>query len=479
MSLLPETVARRNAYTRPGYSLIGYEPVALPAFRLTLEAVGERRKAVSPIEEFALYCVDAGLDDPKELAEFLGLHETVVERALVNQWQLDNIGYIVDSPGGRHRLTLTERGARAKKQLVSTTPEQVEPSVTFDRLLWSVTPEQLDLMHPRDMPHLQLVRPRSARQPDTSDLDVIRLNQLLTGTKLRMRYGPPEEMELLAVRRVKNAEKRHVSAVLLVWTSPTSHPQVGAFIDGHESEEHSASIAELGGVEHVGLAGRLTPILPERVPVHVRTVLVSEATVADLEAEAARLEQMLAGSGQESDDGDAGGRSELQARLDAAQGQLARMPARMLPVWRHRAVLDAATTAQRRLLISARRLRSLTVDDDFLARLRSMLEAGTAVDLAIPALGDDGRDPDRKVEEVLKSYRKRYPKLSLARYSEAIGNTLIADGAWVISEFPWLAHQGDRRDGFRREQGIVVIQRDAVDRAYADALRAMEGSEID
>ena len=51
--------AVRWAYNWPGFDLVVYEPVAIPMYSLPLEAVIQKRKPLSTIEEFTLRAIAA------------------------------------------------------------------------------------------------------------------------------------------------------------------------------------------------------------------------------------------------------------------------------------------------------------------------------------------------------------------------------------------------------------------------------------
>jgi hypothetical protein len=73
----PEDVARRFE-RKSGYELIDYAPVALPLYRLTVDAVTMVHSEIPPIKEFVMRSLAAGLSHLEEVAGFLGLDEAVV-----------------------------------------------------------------------------------------------------------------------------------------------------------------------------------------------------------------------------------------------------------------------------------------------------------------------------------------------------------------------------------------------------------------
>jgi hypothetical protein len=65
----PEDVARRFE-RRPGYELIDYAPVALPLFRLTVDAVTMAHREIPPIKEFVMRSIAGGLGRVEEITGF-------------------------------------------------------------------------------------------------------------------------------------------------------------------------------------------------------------------------------------------------------------------------------------------------------------------------------------------------------------------------------------------------------------------------
>ncbi len=66
----PEDIARRFEH-RSGYDLIDYAPVALPIYRLSVEAVTMVHKELPPIKEFVMRSLRTGLNH--RVVQFSGL----------------------------------------------------------------------------------------------------------------------------------------------------------------------------------------------------------------------------------------------------------------------------------------------------------------------------------------------------------------------------------------------------------------------
>ena len=74
----PDEIAR-HFDDRPGFNLVDFEEVGLPVYRLTSTVLSLQPKAYSPIEEFVLRAIEAGLDTIETVAGFLGIAASIVE----------------------------------------------------------------------------------------------------------------------------------------------------------------------------------------------------------------------------------------------------------------------------------------------------------------------------------------------------------------------------------------------------------------
>jgi len=107
--MTPEDIARRFEQ-RQGYELIDYAEVALPLYRLSIDAVTMLHREIPPIKEFVMRSIEAGLDDSKVVSGFLGLDEATVHTTFA---QLESEKYATTPDGSS--ATLTERGREILK----------------------------------------------------------------------------------------------------------------------------------------------------------------------------------------------------------------------------------------------------------------------------------------------------------------------------------------------------------------------------
>jgi hypothetical protein len=78
----PEDVVRRFE-RRAGFKLIDYARVALPLYRLTVDAVTMSHREIPPTKEFVMRAVGVGIVTETEIAAFLGLDSATVGAVLL------------------------------------------------------------------------------------------------------------------------------------------------------------------------------------------------------------------------------------------------------------------------------------------------------------------------------------------------------------------------------------------------------------
>ena len=124
-----EDVARRFE-RRNGFELIDYAPVALPLFRLTVDAVTMIHREIAPIKEFIMRSLKTGLAHPEDIAGFLGLDSTTVS-ATVDQLMSDR--YASGAEDGT--INLTDRGLEVLAKARELSPRDEMLVFLYDRLL--------------------------------------------------------------------------------------------------------------------------------------------------------------------------------------------------------------------------------------------------------------------------------------------------------------------------------------------------------
>lgn len=482
MSGLLEEVIGRLAYARPGFRLAHFEDVALPYFRVTLDATIQRRKEVPPIEEFVLRAAQAGLNEVEDLAGYLGLEQALVEAAVVSLWQADAIDYGVRPGDTGPTIRLTEEGKRAARELRIIAPERTEIHVFFDRLTWKpAIPADAWLLKPRTVRDLGLreIPARLSRRLELEDMSVEAITALLHAAE-----DQGTDYDLLAIRGVRQAERLFQRAVMLVYIALQGRETEVAFaIDGRLSRDHEAALAEVGGAERLSLTLEPETVTAEALAADLALPPDLIAPSPDVEqlqetiAEArARLDQVEASTQvrevtEEPVEDLTQLRAQLRERLESAEAALAAIEVRRVQVFEHPELLqEALRSATTRLLIISPWIKAAVVNSDFLSSLERACRRGVTVHIGYGIGDSEGSDKpwDREAESELKSLAGRFANFTLTRLGYTHAKVLIWDQTQVTTSFNWLSFKGDPSRTFRQEEGILIRKPDLVDSHYAE-----------
>ena len=105
------------------------------------------------------------------------------------------------------------------------------------------------------------------------------------------------------------------------------------------------------------------------------------------------------------------------------------------------------------------------IDDNFLRLLGDRLRAGTSVHIGW-GINDEGDERERTPLKKLRELAKQYDRFTLRRLGNTHAKILIWDDHLVVTSFNWLSFRGDRRRGFRQEEGMLISAKDIVETEY-------------
>lgn len=296
--------------------------------------------------------------------------------------------------------------------------------VIFDRLTWSVARyDSRDLIKKADAEAQgRLLLPaRNTTRVRCQDITPAAVNAVLK------QPGRAVTIEVLDVVDVTPSTYRYMPVDILVYGDHESGDvETAVVIDGDSSEKHDSVLSTLGDREQFSFQ-----------------VAVGEP--------APQLSSQLE-----------------DERVYPAQGTPLNEHSphvRGIDLFDHHLLLSAALhKAQDRLLISTELATASVVDPHFLALLEQRLRSRVQVDF-IFARCNPG------VEEALDRLPRRSRNLlTVRKVDENPPNTLVFDGTWVASAFPWLAFRGANRP-FRTYEGTVVAAREEVNQQY-EAIRS-------
>lgn len=488
MTVSAEDVARRVSQDRPGFTLLHFEEVALPFFRVILDSVIQRKKDVPPIEEFVLRAVAADLNTVEDIQGFLGLDRALVEAAIASQWQADSIDYGTLPGDPIQRVRLSARGKEALEGLQTMTPERMELVVDFDRLSWRVTrlasPAPL---RPRDIKQLGLreIPARQARRPELDDLPVDDLAALM-----RQAAGArTADADLLSVRNIVRAERIYEMAVMLVYGTSGSEAEVAFAIDGRLSREHEQALAAMGGAKRLSLEVADTPPEPVAIDEDLLVLAAPSDQVEELQKRVVtaetRLERLRAiTTATETDDATdpptlGQSKRELEDELRQAREALEALAIRRVQVHEHPIFLrEALTRTQQRLLIISPWITGAVVNSAFLSDLDRLCRRGIRIHIGY---GIDDAGPqfprDKQAERQLVALANKHENFTFRRLGNTHAKILIWDQKWITTSFNWLSFRGDPHRTFRQEEGILVVVPKEVEQSYEQYVAQIESEE--
>lgn len=461
-------IASRYAFSRPGFRLVQAEEVGLPYFWLTLEAIVQERKSLSPVDEFVLLAIRSGLDDPDRVARFLGLEPHLVNRTLVDQIHADTVDW-VPSQGDRRVLRLTERGHQVAAELATIEPKQAPLFVAFDRMTWQVSHlRKEDFVRPHELRDagVRSLPWRRANRPLPAELPVRRVDAALVGRGFQ-RSDQAVRSEILAITGVPRGERMYRPAMLLVYqeeaATSAAEVEVDIVVDGRRSDEHSRTAAELGVAKPLSLESdrssteELPPDLAELRATAADKVETLHQRASIARARLATLEETARSAGVDPSTDRAATVSRQE--IIEVENELAALQVRALEVWEHAPILRSALAdAKQRLLIISPWIKGAVVDRGFLEALSGALVRGVRVHIGygIARNAFERQKNDVRAEGELSQLAHQFQNFTFCLLGDTHAKVLVWDDFIVTTSFNWLSYKGDPNLPFRQEEGTLV-----------------------
>jgi len=257
----PQEIVAQNAF-RSGYVVSDYFEIALPVYRVVLQASTLIKKKISALEEFVMRSVNAGLNTPTEAAAFLGLEEVVVRSILGHLVQDTSVALVGVASDSSQVLKLTSKGMKTLETAEAITPEERSIQLYFDALLRKAVWFRERLLKFREIKDEGLIEIASIppRQPDIRDFppsEVGRILRQFGGATL-------ERREILSIQRVERCTRFFRPAIAIVYKSLGGDDlRVELAVDGRITNEYAVAFARAGGRKLLGLDGPTAPAAQE------------------------------------------------------------------------------------------------------------------------------------------------------------------------------------------------------------------------
>jgi len=471
----PEDIARKYRDIHPGYRLVGYAECGLPFTETVLSAFTIEYKKLSPIFEFTLKSIRAGIEDRGTLAQFLGLDPNFLKDVLSELLSSGDISL-------QERLRLTEKGKTVLERAESEIPIEQSITIDFDRTL--ERPINLfgeRTLAPRDLKDDGLLEIPAipARRIEFEDVKIEEIQSILD--RIAQTARVPRRV-VLSVKDVGRQSSKFRAAVALRYQNPNGEERISFAIDGILNKELEDAFGRKKGTAKLNLETFKqnhsdNQIEEERAK--FKEQISDDLTVARLTEEEAVAKVAVAEAEEKvSTSKTEAAQVSALAELDTAQkehskidGELKKVTSiRNLAVFDHADILvDALKNSKQRLMIISPWIRRKVVNEQFLKEIENLLTSGVSVYIGYGYSDGSRGDPSpiRKLGELMKRFRNFY----FVDFGDTHAKVLISDDRYfVVSSFNWLSFKGDPTATFRDEQGILVALPNLVNEKFQDQL---------
>lgn len=462
--MMIEDLVEKHAHARPGFQLAAYREVALPLFVVFARVIVLEQRPLSPIAEGCLRSLDAGLDDPNDISEFLGLPLPIIKTTLADLNVREYVNFLREIGADRAKILITEKGRNSLIKSLAVEPQERSVPLVYDPYLKKIVFVPIGSLSRKGE-----VRARGWKEvplcgltkPAKDDLDFQEID------KAQRRSGSRAlDRELLAVRRIDRIETRYSFSLALYYKNHSASAVEIAFLNNGEfALEHERVFAELGGPTLLQANFTLEPPrLPEAPGLLPEDELLASAVNVATEATASEQQAAVASKPEEAPSTVSLVKSQI---APSARKSLTQRPLRC---YEHRKFLvDALNNTRQRLLIVAPWINEHVVNDIFLNNLEALLRRGVKVHIGY------GYTDESKANPVMSSRRQRPNITAVAaralgklhdKYKENfelkdIGNThrkiLASDERFVIvGSFNWLSFKGSSAEPPIDELGVLL-----------------------
>lgn len=482
--LTTEEIVTKFAFSKPGFRVLNFDECALPVFKIVVRALTLERKKIQPIQEGCLQAIAAGLSDPPDIKEFLGLPERVITSTLAALLsnELLNVSHPTDADKASISLTIKGKNALQSAEIIR--PEEHSFPIYFDGLLRRIVsldrqrtfkPKEVTKNGWREIPYLP------PNRPEISDLKIQHVQQLISSS------NPKQKRDLLALKAIDSRELLFIPAVLLIYKSLVGHElQVSFVIDGRLADEQASVFVANEGLKILGIQsdiGKSSEDIIEELDLAEDTQenifkaeeLCHDLTVAYEQAALSRqaLEEALNITEMDS-------ANEIlyraEAKLRDIENTVKQMTQRWLYCADHPGLLQKALDeSESRLMIISPWIRYNIVNENFCKKIEELLKRKVNIYIGY-GLVDDRKDTKQPIDKIamklLEPLQKKYRNFYFKMLGDTHAKVLVSDNKFAITtSFNWLSFKGDPRRKFRDEQGFLASDPALVNAKFTELAR--------
>lgn len=470
-----EDIARKYRDVHPGYRLVGYTECGLPFTETVLSAYTIEYKKLSPIFEFTLKAIKAGVDDRESLASFLGLDSAFLKDVLSELLSSGDIAL-------QERLRLTEKGKNVLDKAESETPIEQSITIDFDRTL--ERPMNLfgeRRLAPRDLKEEGILEipPIPVRRIELQDLNLDEIQALLD--RISKTASAPRRV-ILSVKELGKQTSKFRSALALRYQNPSGEERISFAIDGILNRELEEAFARKQGIAKLNLERFRKTESDDQLDQELakyKDQITDDETVARLSEQEAVAKVAIAEAREKIATSKSEGEQALaRVELDTARKQHAKADEelkkvtsiRNLAVFDHPDILDdALTNSRQRLMIISPWITKKVVNEEFIRRIEGLLRKNVSVYIGY-GLPHGQRNHPWSIGK-LEDLGRKFDSMHFVKLGDTHAKVLISDNDFfVVSSFNWLSFKGDPSATFRDEQGVLIALPELVDKKFEEQL---------
>jgi hypothetical protein len=490
---------------RAGYQLVNYVKVGLPVYKLTIQALIQQQKSISPIEEFVLRAIQAGLSEQSEISGLLGLEQEIVTETMVTLRRNEDIDLIASAPSTMQAWKLTKKGENTLQQAKTNVPQKRTFTIHYDGILrkvrWYGDLED-ELLKPSELKNQGAteIPPIPNRPPDISDCQLKDVDNIIAKIESETKAKTDKKSNLLALKAIEKSERFYQPALALIFKAQDErNPQMAFIIDRKLSEEHESAFAYVGGLEKRRIVENLQNSNPLTLAeqtfgkdfvqtTDLNKVDALQQNVTAIQAQRNKVQTNLEQVVTEQE------KQLLKNQIEELQQQKENLlkkieelkqnaEVQILPVYEHRPLLEKVLEeSQERLMIISPWIRENAMRD-LITPLKQLLQKHVEVFIGY-GIGEekmhkgakkDKPDIDSKTKQQMVDLASKYKNFHFHRLGNTHAKILIADTKLAVTtSFNWLSFKGDTEKPFRDERGVLVQDKLKIEQLFNDYKKQFE-----